>query len=276
MRLGIDAGNSIVKVCGGGGIVSFHSAIGESRPINLHQVHGEDDMYWEYEDETGFAGSLALYESEFGGSIMGVNKAHSDTKIRVLLAVHRYCAIYNIEESDFEIVLGQPIISHNHQEKKKIKNMLIGEHTISVNGIDKTFSINRLEVAAEGATAYWSNPKSSYARMLDVGSGTVNYSTIIEGRYIDKDSDTLSFGLNTNKSNDIRSLARGISLDLSKKWNQNDPVFIVGGIAEKIQPYVKDYFPSSEVLHPIFNGQYANPIYANAVAFYNVAVNIYE
>jgi plasmid segregation protein ParM len=32
-------------------------------------------MYFEYQGETGFAGSLALYESEFGGSIMGDTKA---------------------------------------------------------------------------------------------------------------------------------------------------------------------------------------------------------
>jgi plasmid segregation protein ParM len=85
MRLGIDAGNYKVKIAGERGVIDFISAIGEARQINLQQIHGQDDMYFQYEGETGFAGSLALYESEFGGSLMGETKAHTDTKLRVLI-----------------------------------------------------------------------------------------------------------------------------------------------------------------------------------------------
>jgi plasmid segregation protein ParM len=67
MRLGIDAGNYKVKICGERGLMDFISSIGEAREIKLHQNHGQDDMVFEYEGDTGFAGSLALYESEFSG-----------------------------------------------------------------------------------------------------------------------------------------------------------------------------------------------------------------
>lgn len=277
MKLGIDAGNFKVKVAGEHGLMNFHSALGESREINLQQIHGEDDMVFEYEGETGFAGSLALYESEFGGSILGQTKAHRDTKLRTLIAIHRYSTIYNIKESSFDIILGQPISTHNHNEKEKLKKMLKGEHVITVNGIEKSFYINRIEIAAECASSYWSsNLKEGLVRIIDVGSGTVNYVTILDQRFIDKDSNTIPFGANTNKSNSLPSLVRGIATETLKKWSHNDNVYVMGGIAEQIQPFLKEYFPNAEVLYPVYNQQYVNPIFANAIAFYYVAVNIYE
>lgn len=276
MKLGIDAGNYCVKMCGEKGLLHFNSAIGEAREIKLQQQHGYDDMVFEYEGEKGFAGSLALFESEFGGSLMGDNKAHRDTKLRVLIGIHRYCETYKVSESEFEIVVGQPISNHSNEDKEKIKSMLKGEHTIIVNGIEKTFSINKVEVAAEGVTSHWSNPRQGKVRILDIGSGTVNYASVIDSRYVDKDSGTLTFGVNTNKSDSLKSLSRGIATHTLKKWSADDKVLIVGGIAETILPHIKEYFPNVKVLYPVFNGQLANPIYANAIAFYIVAVNIYE
>jgi plasmid segregation protein ParM len=276
MKLGIDAGNFKVKICGEKGLMDFISAIGEARQINLQQVHGQDDMYFEYQGEKGFAGSLALYESEFGGSIMGDNKAHFDTKLRVLIGIHRYISLYQFEEKEFDIVVGQPISKHVPNEKARIKEMLKGWHTIVVNGIEKSFNIRNIEVAAEGVSSFWSNPQSGLVRILDVGSGTVNYSTVYEQRFIDKDSGTLSFGVNTNKTNNLQALSRGIAAHVLKKWNPSDKVYVVGGITETILPHLKGYFSDVEILHPIYNQQYASPIFANAIAFYIVAVNIYE
>jgi plasmid segregation protein ParM len=276
MKLGIDAGNHKTKICGEKGLMDFISAIGEAREINLQQIHGNDDMYFEYQGEKGFAGSLALYESEFGGSIMGDSKAHTDTKLRVIIGIHRYISLYQLEEKEFDIVIGQPISKHTLEEKSRMKDMLKGWHTIIVNGIEKSFNIRMVEVAAEGVSAYWSNAKSGLVRILDIGSGTVNYSTVLEGRYIDKDSGTLPFGVNTNKTNNLQALSRGIATHVLKKWNSQNNTYIVGGISELILPYIKGYFSNVEILSPIFNQQYASPIFANAIAFYIVAVNIYE
>jgi plasmid segregation protein ParM len=275
MKLGVDAGNYKVKICGERGLMDFISAIGEAREIKLQQVHGNDDMYFEYEGETGFAGSLALYESEFGGSIMGDTKAHRDTLLRVLIGIHRYTTLYQIEETGFDIVVGQPISNHNIEEKSRIKDMLKGHHTITVNGIERSFNIRNCECAAEGVSSYWSNPQTGLVRILDIGSGTVNYSTVLEGRFVDKDSGTLSFGVNTNKTNNLQALSRGIATHTLKKWSPEDKVLVVGGIAETIIPHLKQYFPNVEVLYPIYNQQYVNPIFANAIAFYTVGVNIY-
>lgn len=276
MILGIDAGNHKVKIAGEYGLMDFISAIGESREINLKQVHGDDDMVFKYEGREGFAGSLALYESEFGGSLMGDSKAHEDAKIRTLIGLHRYSSIHNLNNESFQLILGQPISKHVESEKDKIKQMLIGSHSIEVNGIEKSFNINQIHVAAEGASAFFCNPCEGLVRIIDLGSGTCNYSTMIDGRFVDKESGTLHFGVNTNKTNDINALARGIATNTLKKWGSNDPVFVVGGIAEQIQTHLTDYYPNIQVLHPVFNKQFVSPIYANAIAFYNIAVNVYE
>jgi plasmid segregation protein ParM len=276
MRLGVDAGNYRVKICGDYGLMDFISTIGEARQINLQQTHGQDDMVFEYEGERGFAGTLALYESEFGGSLMGDTKAHRDTLLRVVIGIHRYTTINNIEETEFDIVIGQPISKHISDEKQRIKGMIKGWHTIIVNGIEKSFHIRRVECAAEGVSSFWSNPRGGLVRILDIGSGTVNYSTLLDQRFIDKDSGTLSFGVNTNKSNNLQALSRGIATHVLKKWDSQDKVLVVGGISEQIVEHLKTYFPNVEVLYPVFNQQYSNPIYGNAIAFYFIGVNIYE
>jgi len=276
MKIGIDAGNYAVKICGDKGLLHFNSAIGEAREIKLQQQHGYDDMVFEYEGEKGFAGSLAEYESEFGGSLMGMSKMHRDTKLRVLIGIHRYCETYKVSDSNFEIVVGQPISNHSIEEKEKIKSMLKGEHVITVNGIERSFNISKVEVAAEGVTSFWSNPSQGKVRILDIGSGTVNFATVIDSRYVDRESGTIPFGVNTNKSDSLKSLSRGVATHTLKKWSADDKVLLVGGIAETVLPHIKEYFTNVEVLYPVFNGQYVNPIYANAIAFYIVAVNIYE
>jgi plasmid segregation protein ParM len=154
--------------------------------------------------------------------------------------------------------------------------MVKGWHTIIVNGVEKSFHIRNCEVAAEGVSSFYSNPTNGLVRILDIGSGTVNYSTVLDGRFIDKDSGTLPFGVNTNKTNNLQALSRGIATHTLKKWTPKDKVFVVGGIAETILPHLKGYFPNVEVLYPIFNQQYINPIFANAIAFYIVGVSIYE
>jgi plasmid segregation protein ParM len=276
MKLGVDAGNFKIKIAGEHGLMDFISSIGEARELNLQQVHGNEDIVFGYKGEVGFAGTLAMYESEFGGSIMGDTKAHKDTLIRILIGIHRYISTYGITDKEFDIVIGQPISKHNINEKTRIKDMVRGWHTIIVNGIEKSFHIRNVECAAEGISCFWSNPQLGLVRILDIGSGTVNYSTINNQHYIDKDSGTLPFGVNTNKSNNIQALSRGIATHTLKKWNSQDNVFIVGGVAEIIIPYIKEYFPNAKILHPLYRQQLVNPIYANAIAFYIIAVNVYE
>jgi plasmid segregation protein ParM len=271
MIIGIDAGNNEVKVAGPLGLDRFLSSIGEFRERNMKEVHGKDDIIFEYLERKGFAGSLAKAESEFSGSLMGDSKAHDDAKLRVLIALHRYSQTTNT----FQLVVGQPISKHLDIEKLRIKEMLKGYHEISVNGIKKDFMITNVEVAAEGGTAFWSRPVDGHIHLIDVGSGTVNCATLNNKRYIDKDSFTLPFGMNTVRTNDLSEMARGIVTQTSKKWDRNDQVFLIGGAASLLLPHMQKFYKHSSTLNPIFDGKEHDPIFANAIGFYRIGTAIY-
>jgi plasmid segregation protein ParM len=270
MILGIDAGNSRVKVAGLAGAIDFDAAIGEYRERNLVNTHGPDDMEVEYHGQRYFAGSLARYESEYGGTMMGDSKAHDEARLRVLLAIARY----EVEEAS--IIVGQPIGRHTPEQKQKIKFLLCGQHEITINGRKHRIMISRVEVAAEGAAAVWSTYADGLVRILDVGSGTVNCATIFERRYVDRDSFTLSFGLHTGKSTDRAAMADGIAREALKKWDRNDRVLLVGGGAESLAPHIQKHFVNAEILRPLLNGQQLHPIYANAIGYYQIARGIYR
>jgi plasmid segregation protein ParM len=273
--LGVDGGNSEVKLFGRKGSMKFLSILGEFRERKLEQRFGEDDMIFEYGDRKGFAGTLAKHECEYGGSMPGDSKAHEDLLIRVLLALHRYS-----NNAEFKIVVGQPIGQHTKNEKQKIKDMLLGEHVITVNDIEKTINIIEVQVAAEGGAAFWSNPKDGLVRILDIGSATVNAATLDNARYIDKDSFSLKIGMNTTVSKDSDALARYIATNCLKKWDPDDNVYLVGGAAYKMFEPLSNYFFNLDVLKPKmeFNNttKEYEPIFANAVGFYKIGRRLYD
>lgn len=271
MIVGIDAGNYQVKVVHQTGVDIFPSDLGEYRERRLEQVFSKNDMVVEYEGKKYFAGTLAKYESEFNARMMGESKAHLDCKLRVLIALHR------VEGSGlYRIIVGQPINAHTKEEKELIKNSLKGFHTIVVNGRSRTFMIERVEVAAEGGSAFWSAPESGLVRIIDIGSGTVNFATLHDRRYIDKDSFSLMLGSDTTKTQDYQALARAIAAQAGKKWGKSDAVRVGGGVAESILPYIQEYFPRANLLRPYLNGRALSPVFANAAGFYKIGREIYE
>ena len=275
--LGIDAGNSSVKLFDGTNVLKFPSDLGEFRMLKLTNKPLVDDMIYEYKGLKGFAGTLAQRESEFGGSMLGSSKVHSDMLIRVLIALHRASSG---EKASFDIIVGQPISNHTDGQKISMKEMLLGEHEFTLNGVTRILSIDRAEVVPEGASAFWCSPRSGKIRIIDAGSGTVNLATLKDGAFVDKESETLPFGFNTNVSSDIDAFARRVAIACSKKWGKRDSVYIVGGKAEQLSKAISYHFPTADVLKPritIDNTEKLfSPIYANAVAFYNIAKKVYQ
>lgn len=269
--LAVDAGNHEVKVMGNRGPMKFLSILGEYRERNLQNTFGKDDIVFEYNGRKGVAGTLAYNDSEFASSFFGDTKAHDDARIRILIAVHRYC----IRTDEVCLVVGQPISKHNPQEKEKIEKMLKGEHIVTVNDVKKKIHIKSVGVAPEGAAAIWAAPQKGMLRIIDIGSGTVNAATIKEKKYIDHSSFTLRLGMDTTKSGSIEEMARMIAAQASKKWEFEDTILVVGGASEKILPHFQTYFPNSSLLRPqihVNQGvQVLHPIYANAVGFYELA-----
>lgn len=281
--LGIDAGNHQAKVAGAYGIDSYRTAICDWFERNIVEMHGNDDMEFEIDGRKGFAGTIAVYEDQFGGGGMyGDSKAHEDTKIRVLLAIHRYIERYCPGVENVSLVTGQPIVSHKDAEKKKIIKMLKGTHEFSVNGEWRRIYIHDVAVGAEASGAFFASPESPTVKIIDVGSGTVNCASIIQKRFINDTSDTFNFGMETvNNKDDLASIARGIIRGTTKlKWNNNDVVLVCGGIAKEIIPFIAEHYKSAKLLQPVLqsNGKVtvADPVFANAIGFYKLAQKAFK
>lgn len=276
--LGLDLGNYEGKTAGVFGVDSFKTNICGWFERDVDDKFGNDDMEFEISGRKGYAGSIAEHEDEFGnGTIYGDTKAHSETKIRALLAIHRYLEKYNIEVNTIRLVTGQPVANHKEEEKNKIINMLRGEHKYVVNGKKRKIHIESVMVAPEGTGAFWSDPKGGNIRTLDIGSGTVNMVSTLDKKHIHVSSGTMNTGMETLKNkNDLESMARGIIQATTKlKWKKADTVLICGGAAEALTPILKNHYLNAAVMTPQLRREHdilsSKPVFANAIGFYNLA-----
>lgn len=279
--LGVDAGNFHAKVIGPCGEDSFRTAICDWFARDIVESFGDDDMEFEVNGRKGFAGTIASYEDvNSGGAMYGDTKAHDDTLIRVLLAIYRYKEKYNLNHDLISIVTGQPIISHNEEEKTLIQEMLIGDHHFIANGKQCSFTIDDVKIGAEGAGAFWCNPQDGTIRIIDAGSGTINAATVNSRRFINNASATFNFGVETSNK-EMEGLARDIIRSTtSLKWKRNDLVFVCGGVANNILPYLAQHYNKAQLILPHINNGHntkiLQPVYSNAVGFYELARITYE
>lgn len=269
MLMGIDAGNYETKVCTGQQVYSFISDIGEYRDRRLKDTFSKDDMVVQYNNSKYFAGTLAKFESEYAGTIKGKSKAHHEAILRVLIAVFRYGGTNN------NIIVGQPIESHSDSEKAIIKEMLKGKHALTINDMEKEFTISKVEIAPEGASAILSNPQQGLVRVIDVGSGTTNFATLYNLKRIDKDSFTEQIGTEIMLSKDFKQMAHYFYKVTSYKWSKHDDVYLTGGGAQKIYEHLKELMPNCKVLKPVLNNSLVNTKYANAISFYRIAERVF-
>jgi plasmid segregation protein ParM len=70
-----------------------------------------------------------------------------------------------------------------------------------------------------------------------------------------------------------------VAIQCMKKWKRNDEVYIVGGNADGLLVPMLYHFPNAKTLKPQIseNGsiKLLQPVFANAVAFYNIAKKVY-
>lgn len=276
LLLGVDAGNYMAKTAGPYGLDSYRTAICDWFQRDFVESFGNDDMEFEIDGKKGYAGSIAVHEDVFGGSGMyGDSKAHDDTKIRVLLALYRYINKYCPGLDTVSVVTGQPITSHNEKEKKKLIDMLQGNHEFTVNGKRQRIYIEEIGIAAEGSSAFWSNPRMGKNRLIDVGSGTVNVATIVDKKIINNASETFNFGVETVNQG-LESVANGIIRATTKlRWERNDAVFVCGGVASDVLPFIQSHYPSAQLVQPLLQRldgvEVTSPVFANAIGFYELA-----
>lgn len=281
--LGADGGNYKGKFAGVHGTDSFKTNICNWFERDIEEKFGPDDMEFQIGNRKGFAGSIAEQEDEFGnGTTFGDTKAHEDSKIRILLGIHRYIEKYAPGTDTVCLVTGQPISNHKESEKQKIRKMLIGQHEFIVNKKKAKFFIEDVKIAPEGSSAFWSAPRPGLCRIIDLGSGTCNMATISEKKHIHKSSGTMNIGMETIKNkSDYEGIARAIFQQGTKlKWSKNDTVLVCGGVTTAILPSIQKHFPQAEAIKPLLKRECdilaVNPSFANAVAFYNMAKGTFQ
>lgn len=251
-----DFGRKNVKVVTAKKMFYFSSVVGEARERNLSSGNLKGDLEVEFEGENYYVGDLAERESDFYRSMMTKHKDHDDTRLLALTALHQ------ADVTEARLITGLPIASHNDANKKRLRQLLQGRWEITVNGERKTIVIRSVDVAVEGGAAFWSKPQDGIVRVIDGGSKTINYVTLNNRRYVDRESGTLDFGFETNKSSNDKQLVARIAGELGKKWDSDDLIWTAGGKANVIAQYLNPYFHNVEAM--------PNALYANAMGFYKM------
>lgn len=260
----VDTGRSGTKVMTDGMREYFPSVLGEYRELKLERKMRRTDMVVKYAGQRYYVGDVARDESVSGAQLMTTSKAHMDTKIFALTALHRVLE----NGSALFVVTGEPIDNHTAGEKLRMKQLLLGTHEITVNGEYKRFDVVRVEVAAECATVGWALRRPGRYHVVDAGSRTVNFATMEQGRWIDRLSGSLDFGLETVQNINLSMFARMTVAELSRRLGTLAPIVLIGGKADALVEYMQQYTPDVEA-HP-------DPLYANAQAFYELGVRALE
>jgi plasmid segregation protein ParM len=227
--------------------------------------YGEYDLEIIFDNQRFFGGSLAQYESTWKTTMHTQTKTNVENLINILTALH-----LSMDSGKVKIITCQPIKVHTEENKKEIREMLLGEKTITINQVTKTFQIEDVLVACEGGVAAYSlQSLPKQIRIIDLGSATVNFATINQGKFIRNESDTLFFGMETQEEINTERMAGRIISELSRRqWTPNDTVILVGGGAETFHPYIKKYFIKAQV-HP-------NAIFANVIGMWKVGASQWQ
>ncbi|GMA65962.1 ParM/StbA family protein [Alicyclobacillus fastidiosus] len=252
----VDAGRYGTKTVADGVRDWFPSVIGEYRELKLTRPWTHHDMLVEFNGEKYYVGEIARKESSGAATLMLDTKVTFDTKLLILTALHRTLPA----DSTAIVVTSVPIASQNELEKLHMKKLLLGTHTIEVNGEEKTFHIPRVEVGIECAVAAWSLGKHRKGHFLgvDIGSRTVNFTAIMNGQWVDRLSGTLPFGTETEKISPTL-FVRMIIAELSRRVKPLPPLVLMGGKARDLLDHFQTY-TAVEVHH--------DPLHANADAMY--------
>lgn len=272
--IGCDMGRNESKFYSGNNHkIKFRSTVGEWHQRNLNNEGDYDVMI----DGTNyFIGDLALKESYLPRDMTTENKIHQETFLLFLTGV-----AFLANEQNIVVSTGLPVNQFNPKIKSDLVNLLQGKHTVTFrNNSTKSFFINDITACPEGGGSYWHEMnnypslRQGKIRVVDIGSRTINYCTIDDSNYVNKDSDTLSYGaikLKNSKTNS-QEFARKIVADLSSKWMEydedNDTILLTGGGAILLQMLLKPHFKNMIVS--------SDPVYSNVFGFYNLGMSKYR
>lgn len=204
----------------------------------------------------------AKYDCALPLKVFTDSKQHDFFTLSVLVAIHQYGYSSNY------CVISVPINIMNEDERNGLESILKRSHTITVNGEQKTFAITDLKIVPESASAFWCNQPKGKSNFIDIGSRTIGYSSVINNqdgvRFLNTESGVFKKGIELLGDNyNSKALAEFLHGNLSRIWNKNDKVYLLGGGAldANLVTCIKEHFPNSEVMEEAdmanVNGMYS-------------------
>lgn len=267
--IAVDDGGNSTCVVTKNGVEIYPSVKGLYGVRNISGVSGQYDFIVDYLGEKYVMGDLALYDCAIPLEMHSETKQHLFFDLSVLVSVHQYGF------DDNYLVVSVPIRMHNDEEKDGRVGRLKGKHTLTVNGMERTFTIVDVKVAPETAVAFWVNRVKGKSRYIDIGSRTVGYATTIYEngvtRFIDSESGTFfSMGIQAlDEHYTPESLGDYIFGKLSKLFKASDDIYILGGGAldERLVGRLREYYPDLRVME--------NPRMVNSLGMYELGRAVY-
>lgn len=262
---GLDVGRKASKLYSEGIRDIFLSYVGTYRPLRLERQLTDDDMIVEYGGKAYYVGAIARDESYDGVQSFLTTKAHFDTKLLGLVALHR-----NVQDGEeISIVTGHPVENHVDPEKERMRQLYHGSHDLTVNAVRKRFMVSSVSITAEGAATMFLLPKRPMAAHgIDGGSSTTNFVTWQRGAWVDRLSGTLPYGFENIQNLGLEQYARMIAYDVTKHINSyRGIVYTVGGRAEELAKALQEFLPVP--VKAIDDG-----LFANARAYYELGVRM--
>lgn len=268
-----DMGRSESKFYSNNQKLKFRSVVGEWHKRNLSSG-GDYDVQIDVGNgnENYFIGDLSLKESYLPRFMETESKIHEETRLLFAVGIAQL-----VQEPDIVISTGLPVKAFNVSGRDEIVDLLKGKYTVTFQGCNpKHFFVNQITVLAEGSGTYFyeirKRPelKKGKVRVINFGSKTINFISICDGNFLDRNSGTLDFGMNLNNSkSDYKQFSRKVIGDLSAKWNDydenSDTILMSGGGIIELEKYMKQHFKNSIISdEPIFSDAYGFNYLASA------------
>lgn len=164
---------------------------------------GEDTFNVVYKNKRYVVGARASSSDKNEGK---ASEAHI---VQALVAISR---LVNPENRDKLVVIyGESVDMYFDEEhKKNIRIALEGKHSITVGGVEYVLDIDHVQILPEGIGEILNDfeNKQGIQYIVDIGGGTINFLTTLDGAPLNELSGSFLLGVNNVVANAKRELKR--------------------------------------------------------------------